>query len=157
MEVQKKMSLFPITRMSILNPISDFDHIFDTLMDSNYRLSPRTYTNVTEPVSTVPRANILEEKNGFAIELAAPGFSRGDFSIEVNESTLTVSVSSEDGPEYAEKLKSREYSYTSFTRSWNLPENVSVNMIDARYEAGILIVNIPVEMKTAKKLQIEVQ
>ena len=151
------MSLFPITRMSILNPISDFDRIFDTLMDGSYRSQPRTYTNVAESVSTVPRANILEEKGGFAIELAAPGFSRGDFVIEVNDNTLTVSVSSEDNPEYADKLMSREYSYTSFSRNWNLPENVSINMIDAHYEAGVLTVNIPVETKATKKLQIEVQ
>ena len=151
------MSLFPITRMSIFNPVSDFDRLFDTFLDETYPARRDSIGRSDVAMATIPRANVLEEKNGYSIELAAPGFSRGDFNIEVNDNMLTVSVSSEDTPEYASALKRREYSYTSFTRSWNLPETVSVNMIDATYSAGILTVNIPMEAKSAKKLQIEVK
>jgi len=151
------MSLFPVTRMSIFNPVSDFDRLFDTFLSERYDHEPTRAHVTTNAMSTMPKANILEEKNGYVIELAVPGFSRGDFNLEVNENVLTISVNSEDTKEYTDALKRREYSYTAFTRSWNLPEGVSANMIDAAYSAGILTVNIPVETKTVRKLQIEVK
>ena len=153
------MSLFPITRMSIFNPVSDFDNIFNTLLTETYPIRNRAHAHGSsaDMTMTVPRANVLEEKNGYSIELAAPGFARSDFDIEIDDNVLTVSVSSEDTPEYASSLKRREYSYTSFTRSWNLPEGTSVNMIDAIYSAGILTISVPVETKNMQKLQIEVK
>jgi HSP20 family protein len=146
------MSLFPTTRMSILNPVSDFERLFDTLLHNR----PTTVA-INSNILTSPKANVLESDIGYTIELAIPGFARSDFSIEVNN-VLTVSadlnLDSED-PEIT--VKYREYDYSSFVRSWSLPDSVSVNMIDASYSAGILTITVPAENKTAKKLQIEVR
>jgi len=148
------MSLFPTTRMSILSPISDFDRIFDTFL---YNRTPGYSPADTVSVTMSPKANVLESDAGYEIELAAPGFARSDFSIEVSNNTLTVSanmnVHSDGGP----TIKHREYDYSSFTRSWTLPENVTINMIDATYNAGILTVIIPVESQSSQTLQIEVR
>ena len=149
------MSLFPTTRMSILNPISDFERLFDTLL---YNRPNPALTNGSS-VMTSPKANVFESDSGYTIELAVPGFARSDFSIEVmNNNVLTVSINPHMDPEDpGATIKYREYDYSSFTRNWTLPENVSVNMIGAVYNAGILTITIPVENQTARKLQIEVQ
>ena len=148
------MSLFPTTRMSILNPISDFDRIFDTLL---YNRTPGYPTADAVNVTMSPKANVLESDAGYEIELAAPGFARSDFSIEVSNSTLTVSANMDAPSDEGPVVKHREYDYNSFTRSWTLPENVTINMIDATYNAGILTVTIPVESQSSQTLQIEVR
>ena len=76
------MSLFPTTRMSILNPVSDFERLFDTLLYNR----PNTTTMNGSNVLVSPKANVLESDAGYTIELAIPGFARSDFSIEVNKS-----------------------------------------------------------------------
>ena len=94
---------------------------------------------------TVPRANILKTEHGYSVELAAPGFSRDEFQLSVDNNTLTVSVNTEDGNDYEKNVTSREYKFQSFSRSWSLPEMTNVETIGARYDAGILYIDVPVE------------
>jgi len=149
------MSLFPVTRVSLLgDTVSEFDRIFDNFFGApvmaNHSPSEKLMTNV-------PRANILTNKEGYLIEMAVPGFSRGDFNIVIEDNALTISVSTEDGPEHLSNLKRREFSYSSFTRSWTLPEGSSIENIVADYEAGILKVTIPAESANLISRQIEVR
>lgn len=149
------MSLFPTTRMSILNPISDFERLFDNLLYNRASTQPMNGSSVLMS----PKANVLESDVGYTIELAIPGFARSDFNIEVNNNVLTVSADLNLNAESSQEttIKYREYDYSSFARSWTLPDSSSVNMIDAFYNAGILTITIPAENKSTKKLQIEVQ
>jgi HSP20 family protein len=96
---------------------------------------------------TVPRANVLKHENGYSIELAAPGFTRDEFELSIDDSALIVRVGTEDSDNYKRKVVSQEYMFKSFTRQWQLPENANFNSISARYEAGILLINIPVDNK----------
>ena len=96
---------------------------------------------------TVPRANVLKHENGYSIELAAPGFTRDEFELSIDDSALIVRVGTEDSDNYKRNVVSQEYMFESFTRQWQLPENANFNSISARYEAGILLINIPVDNK----------
>ena len=51
----------------------------------------------------------------------------------------------------------QEYSYNTFSRSWTLPSSVYMKGIDARYEAGILSIDVPVESGDAGFMQIDVK
>ena len=146
------MSLFPVTRMTMLG--DDFDRVFDNFFSMPARASS---SHSDKLMANVPRANILTNKEGYLIEMAVPGFSRGDFDINVEDNALTISVSTEDNPEYLDNLKRREFSYSSFTRSWTLPEGSSIENIAADYEAGILKVLIPAESVGKTSRQIEVR
>ncbi len=106
---------------------------------------------------TVPRANVIKNENGYSIELAAPGFSRDEFELSVDNNTLTVSVNTEDTPDYEKSVTMREYKFQSFTRSWTLPENSNVEGVTARYDAGILYIDVPVESQRRGKTTISVQ
>ena len=66
-------------------------------------------------------------------------------------------MGTEDTKEYEDKLVHREYRYTSFTRSFTLPENTNVDRINARYEAGILYIDVPVEEKNVQKRIISIE
>jgi HSP20 family protein len=94
---------------------------------------------------TVPRANVIKNENGYSIELAAPGFTRDEFQLSVDNNTLTVKVGTEDSEGYEQRVVSREYMFKSFTRNWTLPENANSDSISARYEAGILLIDVPVK------------
>lgn len=126
----------------------DVDTIFDTFFGDRRGL--------TRALSYTPRVNIEEGPTGYSIHMAAPGLSRDDFKIHADGGYLTISV--DQGTESEEKAKwvSREYSYTSFTRSWKLPTTVDAASIGARYEAGILTVHIPNSNKKSSKVEIKV-
>lgn len=93
---------------------------------------------------TVPSANIKETSKDYEIELAAPGLNQKDFSIEINNHTLTISAEKEE-----EKSKKdedyfrKEYSFNSFCRTFSLPENIHYDKVKAKYESGVLKVTIP--------------
>ncbi|HEV7231000.1 MAG TPA: Hsp20/alpha crystallin family protein [Bacteroidia bacterium] len=92
----------------------------------------------------IPSVNIIENHKDFKIELAAPGLEKKDFKVEVEGKVLTVS--SEKKEEKEEKDKNytrREFSYSSFSRSFMLPENLLTDKIDAKYEGGILKLSLP--------------
>mgnify|MGYP001226443535 CR=1 FL=1 len=137
------MNIFPVTRFGT-TPF-DMISVFDKIFDDTFSTREPAYKNTHAAITTVPRANVVKSNKGYAIELAAPGFSRDEFIIDVENNTLSISVSTEDSTEYANTVQMREYKYNSFSRSWALPEGANVNAISATYDAGILNVSIPVE------------
>ncbi|MEM1323800.1 MAG: Hsp20/alpha crystallin family protein [Bacteroidota bacterium] len=91
-----------------------------------------------------PSVNVLESKDGFKIELAAPGLSKEDFKINIEKNVLTISASHEHQEESTDnKYKRREFNYAAFKRSFNLPEIVDKDAIAAAYENGVLNVTLP--------------
>jgi HSP20 family protein len=95
--------------------------------------------------TTIPSVNIKENENEFEVEMAAPGMTKDDFRIELNNSVLTISSEkqSENKSKEGENVTRREFSYQSFSRSFTLPVIVETDKITAKYENGLLRVNIP--------------
>ena len=109
---------------------------------------------------TVPAVNVKESDQGFEIELAAPGLIKDDFKISVENRVLTISTEKRD--EHEEKRQNgytrREFSYTSFSRSFALPDNVNEEDVDANYEDGVLkltLTKVP-EKQNKRRKAIEV-
>jgi len=148
-------NIFPLTRFGAgaFNDALDFDSLIDVFLNR-----PTRYANSAVDYSTVPRANVSRTKEGYEIELAAPGFSRGDFAVNIDNRTLTVSSQREKTQESkSDTYTSREFSYLTFSRSWSLPETVDVESIDARYDAGILYVTVPTAEKRSQQVVIDVK
>ena len=95
--------------------------------------------------TTIPSVNIKENDDEFDVEMAAPGMMKEDFKIELNNSLLTISSEkhSEDQVRDGKNITRREFSYQSFSRSFALPAIVETDRITAKYENGILKINIP--------------
>ena len=100
--------------------------------------------NFFNRVNSVPSVNITENSNSYNVALAAPGLKKEDFKIDVEGNMLTISSEKEDKREEKdEKYTRKEYSYSSFSRSFTLPEDVKEDAIDARYENGVLNLMLP--------------
>ncbi len=95
--------------------------------------------------TTLPSVNIKETEDSFEVEVAAPGFNKTDFNIELNNDILTISSEKRmsENESDGENVTRREFSYQSFTRSFTLPELVEDEKISATYENGILSITIP--------------
>ena len=101
---------------------------------------------------TLPRVNISEDKNNFTLDVAAPGLHKSDFKIDVNGNILTISAQKEENKEDKdEKYTRKEYNYSSFSRSFTLPEGVQQDKIEATYDGGVLKLSLPKNEKTAEK------
>lgn len=97
----------------------------------------------TESV-TVPSVNIKEGKDEYAIEVAAPGFDKKDFRIDLNNNVLEISSEKEVKEENKdEKVMRREFRYSSFKRTFTLPDTVDTEKIKASYKDGILSISVP--------------
>ncbi len=105
-----------------------------------------------------PAVNILEKEKSYSIELMAPGLSKSDFKIELDSNLLSISfqkseVKSEENTtetEPKEKFIKKEFSIRSFKRTFTVNEQLNVDEISARYENGILFVEIP-KIETKEK------
>jgi len=108
-------------------------------------------------VMNVPAVNISERKDDFLVTLAAPGLKKEDFKIDLESNVLTISSEKEEETkEEDEKYTRKEYSYSSFQRSFMLPEDVNQNTIQANYKDGVLHLILP-KKEEAKKLTISKQ
>lgn len=94
--------------------------------------------------STLPKVNILEDENGYTVEMAAPGMEKSDFQVQLDQNLMTISSEKKvDDRQNRGNYTKREFAYESFTRSFTLPESADGGKISARYENGILTVSIP--------------
>jgi HSP20 family protein len=103
---------------------------------------------------TLPAVNIRETANDFVIEVAVPGMNKKDFKIECDNHLLQISYSrteeSNEGSTGSDYVR-REYSFESFNRSFQLPESVNTELVQAKYEDGILRVTIGKKEEARKK------
>lgn len=88
----------------------------------------------------IPAMNIKENDDHFEIDVAAPGFTKKDFEISIENGVLRISAENkEEIEEKKDEYTRREYNYNSFSRSFTLPENINEDEeIDATYKRGIL-------------------
>jgi HSP20 family protein len=115
-------------------------------------------TNFWEERFKTPLANIDETADKFKIDLSAPGLKKEDFKVEVDKGMLIISCEKkEDVNENKEDYKRREFSYTSFSRSFQLPDNVKEEDINAKYDNGILSISIPKKEISAPKQKKAIQ
>ncbi|MFA5753027.1 MAG: Hsp20/alpha crystallin family protein [Bacteroidales bacterium] len=145
--------------MSLVRFSNQMPSLFDRFFENDlFDWSNRNYSNTN---TTLPAVNIKEDKDGFEVEMSAPGLDKKDFKIELNNSVLTISSEKkvENETKEGQQFTRREFSYQSFSRSFTLPETVEGEKIGAKYENGILSVSIPKkeEAKPKPVKQIEIK
>jgi HSP20 family protein len=101
---------------------------------------------------STPPANVTETEKEYTIELSVPGMNKEDIKVDLEEGVLTVSSEREEEKKSEEKnYHRREFSYSSFKRTFTLPENADETKINAKYENGMLRVSIPKSETTTSK------
>ncbi|MDB4922500.1 Hsp20/alpha crystallin family protein [Mucilaginibacter sp.] len=112
-----------------------FDDMFESIFNDTF-LSDRM-------VSRVPAVNISETDGHYHIELAAPGLKKEDFKVDLDGDVLSISAERQsEQTENDKKYNKREYSYSSFVRSFTLPDSVDDADIEAEYTDGVLKINV---------------
>lgn len=95
-------------------------------------------------VASNPSVNVIESEDNFKIEVAAPGLEKKDFNLGIEKDHLIIESSKKTEEEVKEeKFTRREFNYTSFKRSFYLPENVDAEKIKANYKDGVLNITLP--------------
>ena len=116
--------------------------------------------NTSSSQTHSPAVNIIEDEKGYRIEVALPGVSRKDFKLEAEDDVLTISTEKKESKkDQQSNFLRREFNYQSFTRSFQLPEAIDQENIQASHESGILTVKLPKREEVLQKApkQIEVQ
>ena len=94
--------------------------------------------------NSLPAVNIREDEKRFILDLAVPGIEKKDLKIEFHEDILTISSEIKiESEESGDGYKRKEFSYSSFSRSFQIPENINKDKIEANYKDGILSVALP--------------
>jgi HSP20 family protein len=115
-----------------------FPSLIDDFINTDWNLKVPSFSG------TVPAVNIKELDSQFEIELAVPGMKKDDFEIEVEDGVLSISSTQEEEQVNEKgKFTRREFSYSSFRRSFTLPDSVDPTKIDATYKEGLLLVLLP--------------
>jgi HSP20 family protein len=101
---------------------------------------------------SMPAVNVRETEDSHIMELAVPGMKKSDFKIELDNDTLIISAEKKNEQEENEKGYTRkEFNYSSFRRSFSLPNTVESDKIDASYKDGLLTITIPKKEEAKQK------
>jgi HSP20 family protein len=112
---------------------------------------------MTSRNNSMPAVNIKEDEKFYTLDLAVPGIDKQDLKIDINEDVLTISSESKsEKEENKEGYKRKEFSYSSFCRSFYIPENVSKEKIEANYKDGVLTVALPKQEEEKNKISRQV-
>jgi HSP20 family protein len=134
------MSLIEWKKPTSLFPTINFPNLADTLFRDDDFFDGRWMAREL----TVPSVNVKETKEAFNLEIAVPGMKKSDFKLEVKDGALVVSAETKsEKEEKGEQYTRKEFNFSSFSRSFWLPENVKTDNIKAQYNDGILKVVVP--------------
>ena len=99
---------------------------------------------------SVPSVNSLENNDSFEIDLAVPGMKKEDFTIELNDKVLVISSETSNTIEN-DKMRLNEFNFSSFQRSFRVPDSVDQDKIKANYKNGILKIKLPKRKESISK------
>ena len=141
------------------NSNQSFPTVLNWLEDIFNKDLPSAFTSNFNTGITLPKVNIKETADAFMVEMAVPGLKKSDFHIALDNEILSISTESKEESEHKEgNYTRREFGYSSFKRSFNLPESVNDEKINANYENGILSILLPkkeeAKQKPARKIKI---
>lgn len=101
---------------------------------------------------TLPKVNIRETKDAYFVDMAVPGLKKSDFNIELDNQLLSISTEIQENQESeGEDFTRREFGYSSFKRSFSLPETVKEDTIKAEYKDGVLRIHLPKKEEAIQK------
>ena len=116
------------------------------------------FSVIPNRTSLTPAVNIRESEKNYILDLAIPGLDKKDLKIDINEDVLTISSETKnETEESSDGYKRKEFSFSTFTRSFWIPENVEREKIEANYKDGILSVELPKQEEEKNKITREVK
>lgn len=111
----------------------------------------------TDDISFSPATEIVESEDKFSMSMDLPGMSKENVKIEINDGALLVSGERKrESKSETEKVQRIEKSYGFFKRSFVLPKTVDPEKVEAKFENGVLELNLPkTKLAAVKKIEIQ--
>ena len=101
--------------------------------------------------ATAPAVNVKESATAYTMEVAAPGLKKDMVKMNIDkDGYLNVSIENKDEKKEEHYLR-REFSYSSYSQSYALPEDADQEKISAEVSDGVLKIEIPKTAKEEKK------
>ena len=136
------MTMYPMLR----NAMNWLDNGFDDMFDNSW---------MPKMSVTAPAINVKENKDEYDIELAAPGTTKEDFNVNLdNDGNLVIKMEHKDNKKDENKKEHylrREFSYSNYEQALTLPDDVETGKIEAKVENGVLHVTLPRTHKAEKE------
>ena len=132
---------------SALPMINRLDDLFDSMI----------YKTLERSENWTPEVSVFENDKLYTVTLDIPGVEKKDVNIEVEGSSLIVSGKREDANEKDMSLYYSQTRYGNFSRTFNLPEEISVEKINAKYKNGTLVLTLPKMEKINNSINIPVK
>ncbi len=141
------------------NSNQNFPNLSNWLDDIFNRDLPSVFTSNFNTGISLPKVNIKENADAFIVEMAVPGLKKSDFQIDIDNQVLSISTETKEEKEHEnENYTRREFGYSSFKRTFTLPESVNDEKINASYNEGILSIVLPkreeAKQKPARSIEI---
>ncbi len=113
---------------------------------------PSVFTSNFNTGISLPKVNIKETSDAFMVDMAVPGLKKSDFIINLDNQGLSISTEVKKEEEHKdENYTRREFGYSSFKRTFTLPESIDGNKINANYKDGILSIYLPKKEEAKQK------
>ena len=127
--------------------------IFSNWLDDIFnRDLPSLFTSNFNTGITLPKVNIKETSDAFVVEMAVPGLKKSDLHIDIDHQIVSISAEKkEENEQKEENYTRREFGYSSFKRTFALPESVNAEKINASYNEGILSILLPKKEEAKQK------
>lgn len=133
-QIQKNKKYIAMTLVKFKPSVANFDSLLDSFFPMTYG-APRLQS---------PSTNVVETKENFIIEMNVPGRNKEDFNIQVENDLLTISFEKkEEKMEEDRKYIRKEFSFQNFKRTFSLDDTIDASKIEAKYDNGILIIELP--------------
>ncbi|MBC7867357.1 MAG: Hsp20/alpha crystallin family protein [Gloeobacteraceae cyanobacterium ES-bin-316] len=128
-----------------VNNNNNLSRSLDGMMKDIFNEFPTTVAKTfREDVLNFPPVNIIEKADSFLVELSAPGFEKADFIVKLEGNLLNISTErKEEKTAETDKMIRKEFSYRTFKRSFTIDDKIDVENIVAKYENGILKLELP--------------
>lgn len=135
------------------NRLSNFPNLSTWLEDFPLGEFPTLFSSNFNTGISLPKVNIKEVSDAFIVEMAVPGLKKSDFNIDLDNHVLSISaeIKEENKEEKEAGYTRREFGYSSFKRTFTLPETVEDDKIKATYNEGILSVHLPKREEAKQK------
>lgn len=138
--------------LSSRNSNGNYPNVSNWLDEIFNRDLPSVFTSNFNTGISLPKVNIKETADAFMVEMAVPGLKKSDFDIDLDNQVLSISTETKEESELKEgNYTRREFGYSSFKRTFNLPESVNDEKINANYENGILNILLPKKEEAKQK------
>ncbi|WP_369048026.1 Hsp20/alpha crystallin family protein [Tenacibaculum sp. UWU-22] len=129
--------------------LSSWANLFGDIFNTDL---PSVFTSNFNKGISLPKVNIKETPEAFIVEMAVPGLKKSDFKINLDNKILAIETEiKEETEDKKENYTRREFGYSSFKRTFTLPESVNGDKINANYDNGILHISLPKKEEAKEK------